>query len=751
ILNKLSLHNDDYVEKIREIQKLISAYEKTEIGFGEKLYKDIVQHMKALFKCKNYLQIDTKIDMINNQLHQDIATNISEAAYLLWLLSRNNIGFTDLKVLHNRFIEKYGFEQLVNVKDLLSDITGFGTTIFQEDETDGNNIVMLKQKFLHALKNSDEIVINEKDVESLINDNEINHYHAPMSADVYAEIYLGRFYNQYNELIVISPLTVSFNAGATFGRFHHLIDTETLEKLEHEKAHYYQKMMRDDNVEMISLNNIPKYPRNHNVLTNHDSYEYSLNLGSSNSDSKYELNLDDIYVGSTFNKLYLYSCQLNKRLLFESNNMFNFLKESNLYRLLREISMESVKSIEPMNDVSIDSFSYSPRIRYKNVILKPAYWKINEMVLPLPKNEEWDQQFLKYKQQFNIPTMVNLVYGDNKLLLNLSLVNHRYLLMKEYKKHKRVRLVETFLPQSKNDYVYEIVTPVFKKTAYCGPEIEIPNYKNTDIKYDKEWFALHIYIDKSSQNTFIVDKLYPFVKRLKEDKYIDKYFLMRYIKQGDFLKLRLYRNDENYNEIYSILKDWLSFVRQTTEVSDYEFVSYEPEFFRYGGKNTINEIESFFEYDTNLAVNIIEKDFKFERPFIVAVSIMYLFEKLAVTFDERMEIVNNYVPTSYKSKEIRPFKNELVMISNPSNNFENMAKHYSNIYQVLKNGDQILNNLNEGLKQSLTTKKSRIIGSLIHMRCNRIFGIDKDQETFVLSIVKEIVKTQKHWCGDKND
>ncbi|HHS2995131.1 TPA: lantibiotic dehydratase [Staphylococcus argenteus] len=751
ILNKLSLHNDDYVEKIREIQKLISAYEKTAIGFGEKLYKDIVQHMKALFKCKNYLQIDTKIDMINNQLHQDIATNISEAAYLLWLLSRNNIGFTDLKVLHNRFIEKYGFEQLVNVKDLLSDITGFGTTIFQEDETDGNNIVMLKQKFLHALKNSDEIVINEKDVESLINDNEINPYHAPMSADVYAEIYLGRFYNQYNELIVISPITVSLNAGATFGRFHHLIDTETLEKLEHEKAHYYQKMMRDDNVEMISLNNIPKYPRNHNVLTNHDSYEYSLNLGSSNSDSKYEVNLDDIYVGSTFNKLYLYSCQLNKRLLFESNNMFNFLKESNLYRLLREISMESVKSIEPMNDVSIDSFSYSPRIRYKNVILKPAYWKINEMVLPLPKNEEWDQQFLKYKQQFNIPTMVNLVYGDNKLLLNLSLVNHRYLLMKEYKKHKRVRLVETFLPQSKNDYVYEIVTPVFKKTAYCGPEIEIPKYKNTDIEYDKEWFALHIYIDKSSQNTFIVDKLYPFVKRLKEDKYIDKYFLMRYIKQGDFLKLRFYRNDENYNEIYSILKDWLSFVRQTTEVSDYEFVSYEPEFFRYGGKNTINEIESFFEYDTNLAVNIIEKDFKFERPFIVAVSIMYLFEKLAVTFDERMEIVNNYVPTSYKSKEIRPFKNELVMISNPSNNFENMAKHYSNIYQVLKNGDQILNNLNEGLKQSLTTKKSRIIGSLIHMRCNRIFGIDKDQETFVLSIVKEIVKTQKHWCGDKND
>ncbi|KMS36944.1 hypothetical protein FE74_14405, partial [Staphylococcus aureus] len=82
------------------------------------LYKDIIHDMKALFKFKNYHQIDTKIDMINNYIHQDIATYISEAANLLWLLSRNNVGFTDLKVLHNRFIEKYGFKQLVNINDL---------------------------------------------------------------------------------------------------------------------------------------------------------------------------------------------------------------------------------------------------------------------------------------------------------------------------------------------------------------------------------------------------------------------------------------------------------------------------------------------------------------------------------------------------------------------------------------------------------------------------------------------------------
>lgn len=97
---------------------------------------------------------------------------------------------------------------------------------------------------------------------------------------------------------------------------------------------------------------------------------------------------------------------------------------------------------------------------------------------------------LKYQEQFNIPNIVNLVYGDNKLLLNLSLANHRYLLMKEYKKHKRVRLVESFLPQSKNDHVYEIVTPIYKnhliedpKSKFQNIKIQILNMTKTGLHY----------------------------------------------------------------------------------------------------------------------------------------------------------------------------------------------------------------------------------------------------------------------------
>ncbi len=41
ILNKLSLHNDDFVKKIREIQKLILAYEKLKLDLARNYIKTL--------------------------------------------------------------------------------------------------------------------------------------------------------------------------------------------------------------------------------------------------------------------------------------------------------------------------------------------------------------------------------------------------------------------------------------------------------------------------------------------------------------------------------------------------------------------------------------------------------------------------------------------------------------------------------------------------------------------------------------
>ena len=52
------------------------------------------------------------------------------------------------------------------------------------------------------------------------------------------------------------------------------------------------------------------------------------------------------------------------------------------------------------------------------------------------------------------------------------------------------------------------------------------------------------------------------------------------------------------------------------------------------------------------------------------------------------------------------------------------------------------------LSKNLSTPRTHIIGSIIHMRCNRIFGVNRDKEKFVLSIFNEIEKTKKYWRGE---
>ena len=62
--------------------------------------------------------------------------------------------------------------------------------------------------------------------------------------------------------------------------------------------------------------------------------------------------------------------------------------------------------------------------------------------------------------------------------------------------------------------------------------------------------------------------------------------------------------------------------------------------------------------------------------------------------------------------------------------YPNFIKFYITIIKKLKK-------LKVALSRGLSTPRAHIIGSLIHMRCNRVFGVNRDKEKFVLSIFNE--------------
>ncbi|REI12615.1 hypothetical protein DOS71_00815 [Staphylococcus felis] len=180
---------------------------------------------------------------------------------------------------------------------------------------------------------------------------------------------------------------------------------------------------------------------------------------------------------------------------------------------------------------------------------------------------------------------------------------------------------------------------------------------------------------------------------------------------------------------------------------DYSIVDYIPEVYRYGGTHILKNVEDYFMYDSLLAINIINSAFKYPKEIIVAISVSFLIKILDIPKTDIEEIITNNVENFYRSHEIRPYKNILAKLTNPENNYAFLKKELPDLHAFLFNSIDMLYVLKNKLNQNLCTSRARIIGSFIHMRCNRIFGVNLNKEKFVLSILNEIEKTKKYWKG----
>ena len=90
----------------------------------------------------------------------------------------------------------------------------------------------------------------------------------------------------------------------------------------------------------------------------------------------------------------------------------------------------------------------------------------------------------------------------------------------------------------------------------------------------------------------------------------------------------------------------------------------------------------------------------------------------------------------------------MVKLTNPKDNYHYLHEKLPKLHQILYNNYKEIEKLKVALSRGLSTPRAHIIGSLIHMRCNRIFGVNRDKEKFVLSIFNEIEKTKKYWRGE---
>lgn len=780
LINKLEhiITAKEYYEKLKKISRYIKEYEELEIGRGIDTYLELLNCMKEIYECKNYIQVDMKSNFNELKLNNEIKNEIIQLSNFLYKFTELNIIKDEYEKYKFDFIEKYGGDRLVPILEVVDKDKGIGLPRTFEryviDET-SKDFIKIKEilinKYVKCLKNnSREIKVTEDDFNHLRSNSDLDFDKLPLSYDINLLIKMNPESN--NHLLFLGPNVGAIGAGKTFGRFKDLYNNDDLNKLR--KINDIEKELLNMEVITVELRSNFNIKRLLNVSRTFDMRDTSLYLSQWDDNSE-SLKLDDLYMGIENNNFYLWSASNNCRIQISKNHMLNSIIVGGLYKFIIDLSKDNNMFVF-LNILNIvfGLYEYVPRISFGNIILSPEMWKINATYLKLSKNyslEEFESKLKVYIKEFNIPELVYLTDGDNRLLLDLKRKDSIKVIYENMKKRSNSILTEVDFDISKhaimdeegNGYNSEFIIPIVRKV------------KNKEYKYNKNfsinsedtysnkrnilpmgnWVYMNLFCSKNRDDELITDYILEFIDVLKANKLIKKSFFIRYIVDDKYhIRLRIEKNkginiDNNIDKFLQNLKE--NFL-----ISKVSIDTYERELERYGGIDVYEEIEEYFDIDSECVCRLLKacrkNKINLDMKIIGVISIIKMMEDFGLSFSEQLELLDEIIDKKMFREEFNNHRKELIYLANSNNEWFNLmsseeGKYIMNILMLRTNSLKKLSYEFQNNKKIFTPYNgdNELLRSLIHMNCNRLFGIERKLELEVLAYVRHTLYCLKHF------
>ncbi len=187
-------------------------------------------------------------------------------------------------------------------------------------------------------------------------------------------------------------------------------------------------------------------------------------LGKSSIANNYQIPIEDILVSVKNNRIVLRSKKYNKEILPRLGNAHNYsINSLPIYQFLCELQTQDRRSSIGFNWNSIlKKQSFLPRVVFENLIFSKARWKINvKKFKTLFKQENIFLEIKKWQEKLLLPNYVELVDGDNKLLICLTNETSLKMLLHTIKNRKQFLLEEFLFPED------EVISDA-QGNSYCN-------------------------------------------------------------------------------------------------------------------------------------------------------------------------------------------------------------------------------------------------------------------------------------------
>lgn len=765
LLSELSIRLDTpfKLEKLKEIfpldlDPLIEAFnDYSEKGIVE------LQKLLHLLEPKETIPYPLHVDSFQwgneRKLNRCIQDDICRAATAMLLLNQktraNNE--TSLEKYRKDFIEKYGPARLVPILDLLDNIKGLGVPLWNEPAGALSSSNWWEKSLTKQIP--EEIIIDDL-IHKLSKEAQKTAEKAPLSLEIYFDI-LANSEADIDEgkyTILINPIVASAQAGNTFGRFFSGFE-DSPSKVESMRTFLQEEGSLLEGVAFVEASFVPESQRTANVAFFEKIREFQIQFHY-HEPADNILKIDDIYVGSTLDRFFLYSKTLKKELHISLSTAINPSFAPTPLKLMLEICQSRFDPFSPNIWQGMENkFNQLPRVKFRNTILSPRRWYFDLSFFNLKAQDKLDQKAIEKMiamafQTLAVPELVYLIHFDHRLLLKWKNKDHLKLLSQHFIANKEITLFEHLqgkgnLPvtSEKGSHASEFVLPLMKKQIYKSKRID--PYYSTDAmpiqdRFATQWIYAKLFLPEENEPHFLKKILPSFV----ENDLIQKWFYVRYSEGKSHIRLRLLPKASN--SLLTSLYDWAKDLLLQGEISDFSTHIYEREIERYGGIECIELAEDLFSADSNSSLylqNISEQN-PTSLP-LFALSALAIIHYLIIFSEGDLKACTQLLSSSEEDKKLlsgsrdslKVFSNlaHQLFVDKPSDIENPLLFHLDQAFSLLKEPIQIYN------KRVLELENRwQIYDSILHMHCNRLMGIQHESEKKARVTAYYILKKMVH-------
>ncbi|MFI5608599.1 lantibiotic dehydratase [Amycolatopsis sp. NPDC051903] len=748
------LPDGDLRARLQELDRLRGKYDTLAPGEGTVELTGLLAAAREIEDFATPLHVDTRVD-VRLRLSEEVRAEVERAAEVLWRLSPPRLGMRPLRGFHGRFLERYGADRLVPVLELLDPTRSLGAPAGYEwpeseaapeeapEPASTKRDRLISELAMSALRdNSREAVLTDELVRELAYD-EPDPADLPNSCELYVHV-VDQADGGFR--VVVSPSPGSHHAGATSGRFHDLLP----DWRDGEQRVHVSGAVRAD------LAFMPRSGRAANLAHTAGATGRRITAGLPDAPGTEEIPIAEIAVGATLERLYAVHVPTGRELVPVLPNMVSpAVQAPNVVRLLFELGLEGQRLWEPWNWGPMANAPFLPRIRYRRTVLAPATWRLDA----LRGQHDTDRAVAEWRARWRVPARLLVVSTDQRLLLNLGDPWHRELLRDELARNPELVAQEIAGGEDSvgDGHTREVVVSLVPRPERVRPpHVAHVVARPEPARLAGDWLYLVVRGSCRVQDDLLRDELPRLLKPAAEAG-VDRWFFIRYTDSGGHhLRLRFHGEPARlWSELLPAASEVLADWQRTGFAGTCGVEQYDPELERYGGAGAQAAAERLFGADSEAAITLLRlaKQGLFSLDTLGAISVAALAKAfgapspgarwvtdtgdaaeswLAITGSRRE------LPAEYR-KDPAHWQRRI----DPAGAWAGLGEAGAPVLAALSARDAAARDYGRLIRElgdRCAAPEARIVGSLMHMTCNRLFGGSSGREATVLGLARGAVQ-----------